>query len=670
MLLVVTGGAAATAAALVVRRIAADLPPYARGAAGGLIAAAALLGAYLVPAVLGVLDRWTAAATSVAVAGAVELVMRRRPPAARVAAAEPAPGEPLFSRLVALAAVAVVAGWSLAAAWVASVTPATGHDTLTFHLPNAVAWLQTGSVWRIDQFEPLLANGYYPQNGDVVSLAAIAPFGDDAFVRLVGVASLAVMALAVYALARELGAPPSAAALGSALLASLPIAVLTAEEGGKTDLLCIAALAAGGVFLVRHARARSRRDLVLAGLGLGLAFGTKWYGVTAVAAVVAVWALAILYAGRSPRAVARDIAVLGGLCALAGGLWLLRNWIVGGNPVFPVKVELAGVTVFDAPPDPVRDCAGFAVADYLTSPGVLRDTLWPIYRFALGAGGAALLAALIVGPLACRKSRAALALAGLGGLLLVVYAITPYSAFGGRDAPVFAGPNVRYALPALAVGAVLLAMTLPRLGRLRPVAEVLVLVAVVDGLRGGTLVPGATFAAGVCAAVVVLLVARHGRPRLPGRALAAGLAACALAAVAVGYARQSQFHDHRYHGADPALDLLARTPAGTRVALAGFESGMTPSHVLPAFGENLQNRVSHVGPTVDGQLRTHRDPRAFAAAVERGRYDYLLVARGDFRVPCDLPGFGVDEATWADRAGFPRLTQSQGLALYRVGTGS
>jgi 4-amino-4-deoxy-L-arabinose transferase-like glycosyltransferase len=668
VLLAVTGGSAVAIAALVVRRRLADMPPYARGAAAGLIVAAALIAAYLLPATVGVLDRLTAAACSVLLVAAVAFGVRARSRPA--AAAVPAPREPLPSRLLAFVATALVAGWSLAAAWVASVTPSTGHDTLTFHLPNVVTWLQTGSVWRVDQFEPLLANGYYPQNGDVLSLALIAPFGDDAFVRLLGVASLALAALAVYALARELSAPPAAAALASALLASLPIAVLTAEEGGKTDLMCLAALAAGGLFLVRHARGGDGRDLALAGLGLGLAFGTKWYGVTSVAAIVAVWAVVRLAKRPPVPRFVREVAVLGALCAAAGGLWLLRNWIVGGNPVAPVQVELGGLTVFSAAPDPVRDCTGFAVADYLTSPDVLRQTLWPIYRFSLGPGALPLLGALLIGPLLCRDRRVALTLTALGALLLAIYAITPYSAFGGQGQPVFAGPNVRYALPAFAVAAALLATLLPRLGRLRPLAELLTVVAIADGLRRGLLVPGSTFAAGVAAAAVVVAVvvavSRVAPRRLPRRYVAAGLALCAFAALLLGYARQREFHDHRYRGADPALDVLAHTPPGTRVALAGFESGMSPSHVLPAFGAELQNRVTYAGPTVDGQLRTYEDPAALARAVERGGYDYLLVARNDFRVPCDLPGFGVDETAWAEQAGYERLTVSDGLALFRI----
>ena len=31
-----------------------------------------------------------------------------------------------------------------------------------------------------------------------------------------------------------------------------------------------------------------------------------------------------------------------------------RNWVESGNPVFPVKLEVAGVTIFDAPYDRVR----------------------------------------------------------------------------------------------------------------------------------------------------------------------------------------------------------------------------------------------------------------------------------------------------------------------------
>jgi hypothetical protein len=664
VLLAVTVGASALTAWVVVGRRLAGLPGYARGAAYGVLSAAALLLATLAPAMVGLLGRASGPIVALGVLAAVRALV----PAARPAtdgSASPAASEPTLSRLLGGAAAALVGGWAVAAAWLGSAFASDGRDTLTFHLPEVVRWMQTGTIWRIDQFEPLLANAYYPQNGDALNLALLVPFHSDAFVRVLSVSSLVVLALAVYALARELKAPPSAAALGAALVASLPISLLTAEEGAKTDLWCIAALAVAGLFLIRHLRTRAPADLLLGSLALGLGAGTKWYGLTAAAAIAAAWAIARLTERPRFRRLAREAGILLALCALGGGLWLLRNWIEAGNPFFPAPVHVAGISIFDAPPDPIRACADYTVADYAGNSDVLRHVLWPIWRTSLGAGVLLLFAGLAAAPILGRPRRQMVGLAGLGLVLVVMYAVLPYSALGVRDQPVLAAPNVRYLLPALALCAALLACVLPKLGRLRHVVEVLALLAIANGLRHGLLIQEGRLAAGVVAVLALtaaVLIARRVRPSR--RVVLAGAAACAVAVVAVGFVRQRDFYDHRYRGADAALDLLAAAPQGTRVGLAGFESGTLP-HILPAFGERLESVVEYVGEDYRGQLRAYEQPARFDAALARGNYDYLLVARRPYRVACSLPGQDADPAAWAEAAGWQRVTLSPALALYR-----
>ena len=661
LLLAITAGSCALVARIVVARRLAGLPRHARGAAFGVLFAAALLVATLVPAALGLLGRASGPICAVALLAAVNALVR---PGAAAPGDEPAPDEPRLSRLLGGAAFLLLSGWALAAAWLGSAIPSDGRDTLTFHLPEAVRWMQTGTIWRVDQFEPLLANAYYPQNGDALNLALLVPFQSEAFVRAFSVLSLPVLALAVYALARELRAPPGAAMIGAALVASLPITVLTAEEGAKTDLWCVAALAVAGLFLLRHLRTGATADLLLGALALGLGFGTKWYGVTAAVAVAAAWALARLWQRPRMRPVLRDAGTVAGLCALGGGLWLVRNWVESGNPLFPAPLRLAGVTVFSAPADPVRQCTDFTVADYLGNTDVLRHVLWPIWKGALGAGVLLPLAALVAAPLLGRPRRPMVAMALLGAALLAMYAVLPYSALGVENEPVLAGPNMRYALPALAVGAALFACVLPRLGRLRHLVELLAVLAVANGLRHGLFVSDGRLAAGVAGAVALgalVVAARH----TPRPLLTAGVASAALALAAVGFVRERDFYEGRYRGADPALDLLSSTPPGTRVALAGFESTGTVPHVLPAFGKHLGNVVTYVGEDHDGQLRAYEQRDRFDSALARGRFEYLLVARGRYAVACTLPGEDTDPGSWAEAAGWRRLSRTPALALYR-----
>jgi hypothetical protein len=229
---------------------------------------------------------------------------------------------------------------------------------------------------------------------------------------------------------------------------------------------------------------------------------------------------------------------------------------------------------------------------------------------------------------------------------------------------VIAGPNTRYALPALVAAAALFACVLPHLGRLRHAVELLAVVAVANGLRHSILVGDRRLAAGVAAALVLGAAALLAR-RLPRPALLAAITVAAVVVAAAGYERQRDFHDGRYQGADPALDVLSATPHGTRVGLAGFESTGTIPHVLPAFGKRLENEVAYVGRDHDGQLLAYERAGELTSALARARFDYLLVARGRYASECGLPGQATEPGAWAQAAGWRRVSQTPALALYR-----
>ncbi|MEA2308243.1 MAG: hypothetical protein QOI65_529 [Thermoleophilaceae bacterium] len=643
---------------------------------------------HAVPGILGILTRGTALAAALLLLGAVVVAVRAARGSSRP---EPAPPRPArsgpLSWVLGGGSVALVGLWLLATAWNHTVLPPEGIDTLTFHLPNVAKWIQSGTFWRVDQYTPFLANGNYPQNGDVVFLAVLLPWRNDAFIALVNPLYVALAGVAVYALARELGAARATGALAGSLFVALPVVALGTNGQAMTDSMAFALLGAGALFLVRRERTGRTSDLVLAGLALGLALGTKWYATWGVGAIAVVWLAARVAARRPLRTTLRAASALLGLVLLAGGLWLVRNWIESGNPVFPQRVTAFGSTVFDAPRDLIRECAGYTIAHYLTDGRAWSDFIWPAYRgnyalpgavLALGLAGA--VAAIAAGwHRAARRPRRgsggpaegtarpeALGLAGVACavLLAIAYALTPYSAFGPEGHPLLAGANARYLAPALLVCAPLAAWAAGRAGRLRPVLELAAAVAVVDGVRRGFSVP-----LHVVAGVAVLAVGAAGAGwvlrRLGGRTVALVIAALVIAAL--GYVRQREFNDGRYRTGDPVTAWIAsNAPSGHRIALAGSWSVVGRSPVWPAFGPRMGNDVDYLGPTVRHQLREYPSRRRWSAALRRGRYDLLIVGRGGYARVCPLPGQFSDDDRWARAEGLHRVAGDSRLTLYRV----
>lgn len=690
LFLAATTGAALGAAWIVVRRRLGSLGLVERLLAFGIVGSAAVILAHLVPGTLGVLDRWTAAVSALVLLAGSLLV----PTTADRRVAPVGQRESLGAWAVAAPAILAVGTAVIASVRVGSSRAFDQVDWMSFTLPNVANWIHAGSFFNSTQFLPLFPVSAYPNNGDVLYLAAILPFHDDAFVRFVGVPVVAVIGLAAYALARELRAPASVAVLAAAVVLSLRAVTNPVLEGGKPDGFMLAACGAGLVFLVRHARTRERSDLLLGGLGLGLALGARWYGLSTAVVVVVVWAFAWLLARRPWRTLLREGGVLCGVIALAGGFWIVRNVIVLGNPIGTVPIAPFGITLFAGQPDPLRDLLGSSLASYLDNPRILHGYALPDYTAALGIPGAALAIALIAGVAVAlvRWRRLSgtdalvLALGACAAGIAVAYAITPGSAQGfvGRPFPGLIGGNSRWLMPAAFPAAAVGAWALARAGRLRIVLELLAGVAVIDGLRRTFDLHAADYVSTALRLAVLALVIfgavrlwRHLDVRAARLALVgAGTVVVLVGAVVYGQRTQHAFNATRYVGIEPTAEWVrTHAPEGHRIGLTGlWTAGSIPTAAL--YGPRLRNYVAYVGQG-NGALRlpfNRRDP--FLRALRRGHYDLLAVglqkrSTADFRpsdldVPiASLSAPSVPALRWAESAGYREVARGDRFVLVR-----
>jgi hypothetical protein len=252
--------AVVVATGLVVRRRLRHLDALETGLASVVIGTAILIAVHLVPLMLGVLARGTVIAAALLALGVAASV--------RPAGGADAPGEPDREREAPPSSRATWAMAALACAFTAAAALANlgrwggdeviGDDPTSFHLPGIGRWIQDGTMWKIDQFVPLLAQGNYPNNGDVVLLSTILPWHNDFLVRLPSVFFLATTAVAAYAVARELRAPQAASLLSAAAVVSLPVVGYVTIPRALPDAIMWTTFACGVLFLLRHARSGRR----------------------------------------------------------------------------------------------------------------------------------------------------------------------------------------------------------------------------------------------------------------------------------------------------------------------------------------------------------------------------------------------------------------------------
>jgi hypothetical protein len=491
------------------------------------------------------------------------------------------------------------------AAWTAWLVryPALGYDTLLYHLPESVAWVQGGSPGSVEQIVNFLPVGSYPLAYEVLMGWGTGLARSFLPATLLPPAFLLLLGAAGWRCLRGLRVPRPAAALAVGALVVCPPALAHGQSGAALDPAALAWVAACAALCVGSLR----RPALLAPalVAAGLAAGTK---TTALPLSALALALALVAGREHLRRLARPLLAAGAAAAGLGAFWYLRNLVDHGSPFWPFLTAPWG----DAAPPGVR--AGDV--SFLDRPG---ETLSRLHDYYLRhfAGGLVLLAGALVAPLLTRR-REVLAAAAAALLSLLLWMAAPMT--GVSDNPGFdpgTGDAVRYLLPGLGAAALALALA-ARTGGIRGglAAAVLGAAVVLDLVQAfqlgfpsapspatplaGALV-GAVLVAGAGVASRRLRAGPLVRLRLPAAvagALAAVVAGALLSALAPGYLRRHAEPGQWDSGLVSWFD--ARRGDARPVAIS------SAVHALLA-GDRLQRRVELIPPS---------EP---CAAVERRR---------------------------------------------------
>ncbi|HET7507539.1 MAG TPA: hypothetical protein VFJ53_04215, partial [Solirubrobacterales bacterium] len=486
--------------------------------------------------------------------------------------------------------------------------------------------------------ETVFTNWFYPQNSELLHGVGILLTGRDTLSLFLNFGWLAMAFLAAYCVGRPYGRGPITAVAAAILLACHTL-VVRDPGAAKNDLAAAALLLASIAILVEAWNADrdlGRWAVAVAGLAAGLAAGTR---VTGLAMAGALTVAVVVLAPRGRR-----LASFGWwfLPALAGGaFWYLRNLVVAGNPI-PEVEKLGPISL----PHPERLQEGrpdFSIAHYATDTDVWRHYfspglheafggLWPLVVF--GAAAAALLAVFH------GRDRVVRWIGGVALFGLLAYLFTPLSAAGAEGEPVGFGINIRYVIPALLAGIVLVPLDRWVDGKRASwgLLGVLVVVFLVtnrpdEALHDEARVFALLFVVFVVGISALLLYARsRGTSALVVTAAASGLL---LAVVAIGYPLQRHYLEGRYANTGskeeqiPGMDLdrayrWARDVEHARIGLVGTTAGFAG---YGFYGTDLTNRVVYLGEEgPHGAFNAIPTCSAFRTALNDADLDYLVTA--------------------------------------------
>jgi hypothetical protein len=215
-------------------------------------------------------------------------------------------------------------------AFIAVKSPPNSTDAMAYHLPRVLFWAQQRSV----QFfpTPYLNQIMLQPFAEYLMLHTYILSGGDRFINLIQWFGCLTSIVAVAAIAKEFGADLRGQLLAALFCATLPNGILQAT-GAKNDYLLAAWLACAAYFLLRAScgsRGGSRFDIVLAGLALGLALGTK---ATAYLFVPPLLLAIAIPAWKWWRAHLPDIGLIA-LCSLTlDAPQYFRNYDLSGSPI-------------------------------------------------------------------------------------------------------------------------------------------------------------------------------------------------------------------------------------------------------------------------------------------------------------------------------------------------
>jgi hypothetical protein len=512
-------------------------------------------------------------------------------------------------------------------------------DSLWYHMPFAVDMVQTHSVVGMHHVDTVFTNWFYPQNSELLHAVGILLTGRDTPSLFLNFGWLAMTFLAAYCVGRPYGRGATTAVAAAILLACHTLVVR--DPGAAKNDLASAALILASIAVLVEARVHrpdgwEKWALPAAGLAAGHAAGTR---VTALAMAAALTVAVVVLAPAGRRAAAFGWWTL---AALAGGaFWYLRNLVVAGNPI--PEVERLGPISLPHPERLQEGRPDFSIAHYAIDTGVWREyfgpglheafgALWPLVVF--GAAAAAALA-LFHGRDRVLRWIGAVALFGL-----FAYLFTPLSAAGAEGEPVGFGINIRYVIPALLAGIVLLPLDRWFDARRAQwgLTGVLVLVFLLtnrpdDALHDHARVFALLFVLLVVGVPALLLYARS---RGAGTtAIAAGVGVLLVGLVALGYPLQRHYLEGRFANTGskeeriPGMDLddayrWARDVDHSRIGLVGTSAGFAG---YGFYGTDLTNRVHYLGEEgPQGAFNALPSCAAFRAAVDAAQLDYLVTA--------------------------------------------
>lgn len=226
--------------------------------------------------------------------------------------------------------------------WDIITPPPAGGDPFIYHLSFPASWIKAGRIFYVPLPYGAQAATYYPLNTELFYQALLLPWNGDFLANIGQLAHWLMCGVAIYAIARHTGIGRPGALIGGMTAMLIP-GIVQQITVSRVDVAFSAWMLVSIFFALKWGDSRKLSHLVLFGAAFGLFCGTKSLAV--LYCVVPGLIFFFQISDRGAKAFA-DIAVMACAAIVTGGFWYVRNWIVTGNPFFPMEFSPGGVHIF------------------------------------------------------------------------------------------------------------------------------------------------------------------------------------------------------------------------------------------------------------------------------------------------------------------------------------
>jgi hypothetical protein len=203
-------------------------------------------------------------------------------------------------------------------------------DSIWYHLPIPVIWLQNHNIMPPELPEDEKASVYYPKNFELLLFYLISPFYDSILTGPIQMFFGMIAALNIYSISRKMDLDEKSSVWASILFLSIPM-IFFQSVIQYNDLTLASLFLLTLNFILLYLKSREKAILLISALIAGVFLGVKYNAIP----IFLYFLIFLIYMKIKLRHFLLFVLV----SILVGSYWYIINIINTGNPIYPITIR-------------------------------------------------------------------------------------------------------------------------------------------------------------------------------------------------------------------------------------------------------------------------------------------------------------------------------------------